>query len=239
MMRRISLLFCALTLTLALSGCWASDEVNDEKDFWEDPSADHTQEEIDTSATPITSFALPYLQNVTFDPITCPDGMQQTVGALLYEGLFTLDESFTPQNVLCSRYEHNDGYTSYTFYLRESVCFSDGSALTANDVLAAYRRAQTSERYSARFASVASMRVSNGALVITLSQGNSAFPALLDIPIVRSGSENNTVPLGTGPYLFVTDSDGACLKRSADWWQDTRLPFKRIELREVKDDDNK
>ena len=29
MMRRISLLFCALTLTLALSGCWASDEVND------------------------------------------------------------------------------------------------------------------------------------------------------------------------------------------------------------------
>ena len=237
MMRRISLLFCALALTLALSGCWASDEVNDEKDFWEDPSADHTQEEIDTSATPITSFALPYLQNATFDPITCPDGMQQTVGALLYEGLFTLDESFTPQNVLCSRYEHNDGYTSYTFYLRESVCFSDGSTLTANDVLAAYRRAQTSERYSARFASVASMRVSNGALVITLSQGNSAFPALLDIPIVRSGSENNTVPLGTGPYLFVTDSDGACLKRSADWWQDTRLPFKRIELREVKDDD--
>lgn len=144
MMRRISLLFCALALTLALSGCWASDEVNDEKDFWEDPSADHTQEEIDTSATPITSFALPYLQNVTFDPITCPDGMQQTVGALLYEGLFTLDESFTPQNVLCSRYEHNDGYTSYTFYLRESVCFSDGSTLTANDVLAAYRRAQTS-----------------------------------------------------------------------------------------------
>ena len=237
MMRRVSLLFCVLALTLALSGCWTSDEVTDEKDFWEESPTDQTQEEPDAALTPITAFVLPYLKNVTFDPIACPDGMQQTVGALLYEGLFTLDGSFAPQNVLCSRYEHNDDCTSYTFYLREGVCFSDGSALTANDVLAAYRRAQTSERYRARFASVVSMRVVNGALTVALSQGNSAFPALLDIPIVKSGSEKDTVPLGTGPYLFVTDSDGACLKRSADWWQDARLPLERIELREVKDDD--
>ena len=182
MMRRVSLLFCVLALTLALSGCWTSDEVTDEKDFWEESPTDQTQEEPDAALTPITAFVLPYLKNVTFDPIACPDGMQQTVGALLYEGLFTLDGSFAPQNVLCSRYEHNDDCTSYTFYLREGVCFSDGSALTANDVLAAYRRAQTSERYRARFASVVSMRVVNGALTVALSQGNSAFPALLDIP---------------------------------------------------------
>ena len=232
MMRRVSLLFCVLALTLALSGCWTSDEVTDEKDFWEESPTDQTQEEPDAALTPITAFVLPYLKNVTFDPIACPDGMQQTVGALLYEGLFTLDGSFAPQNVLCSRYEHNDDCTSYTFYLREGVCFSDGSALTANDVLAAYRRAQTSERYRARFASVVSMRVVNGALTVALSQGNSAFPALLDIPIVKSGSEKDTVPLGTGPYLFVTDGSGACLKRSADWWQDARLPLERIELRE-------
>ena len=35
----------------------------------------------------------------------------------------------------------------------------------------------------------------------------------------------------------MTDGSGACLKRSADWWQDARLPLERIELREVKDDD--
>ena len=237
MMRRISLLFCALALLLSLSGCWSSDEAEEEKDFWETPSPDETQEGTDNSLTPITAFALPYLQNVTLDPITCPDGMQQTVGALLYEGLFALDESFTPQNVLCSRYEHNDDCTSFTFYLREDARFSDGSALTASDVLATLRRAQESARYGARFASVASMRASNGALVVTLTRGNSAFPALLDIPIVRAGSEKNSVPLGTGPYLFVTDGSGACLKRSGEWWQKASLPLERIELREVKDDD--
>ena len=137
----------------------------------------------------------------TADPITCPDGMQQTLGALLYEGLLVLDESFAPQNVLCSRYEHNDDCTSYTFYLRDGVSFSDGSSLTASDVLATLRRAQESERYSARFANVASMRASNGALIVNLTRADSAFPALFDIPIVKSGSEKNTVPLPLVPLM--------------------------------------
>ena len=236
MKRRLSALLCALTLALSLSGCWSGDVSDDSSgDFWEETPP----VEADTSSTltPITSFALPYLQGVTLDPITCPDGMQQTLGALLYEGLFVLDESFAPQNVLCSRYEHNDDCTSYTFYLRDGVSFSDGSSLTASDVLATLRRAQESERYSARFANVASMRASNGALIVNLTRADSAFPALFDIPIVKSGSEKNTVPLGTGPYLFVTDSDGACLKQNPDWRSDGTLPFERIELRAVKDAD--
>ena len=236
MKRRLSALLCALTLALSLSGCWSGDVSDDSSgDFWEETPP----VEADTSSTltPITSFALPYLQGVTLDPITCPDGMQQTLGALLYEGLFVLNESFAPQNVLCSRYEHNDDCTSYTFYLRDGVSFSDGSSLTASDVLATLRRAQESERYSARFANVASMRTSNGALIVNLMRADSAFPALLDIPIVKSGSEKNTVPLGTGPYLFVTDSDGACLKQNPDWHSDVTLPFERIELRAVKDTD--
>ena len=162
MKRRLSALLCALTLALSLSGCWSGDVSDDSSgDFWEETPP----VEADTSSTltPITSFALPYLQGVTLDPITCPDGMQQTLGALLYEGLLVLDESFAPQNVLCSRYEHNDDCTSYTFYLRDGVSFSDGSSLTASDVLATLRRAQESERYSARFANVVSMRASNGA----------------------------------------------------------------------------
>ena len=236
MKRRLSALLCALTLALSLSGCWSGDVSDDSSgDFWEETPP----VEADTSSTltPITSFALPYLQGVTLDPITCPDGMQQTLGALLYEGLLVLDESFAPQNVLCSRYEHNDDCTSYTFYLRDGVSFSDGSSLTASDVLATLRRAQESERYSARFANVASMRASNGALIVNLTRADSAFPALFDIPIVKSGSEKNTVPLGTGPYLFVTDSDGACLKQNPDWRSDGTLPFERIELHAVKDAD--
>ena len=236
MTRRFFALLGALMLALTLTGCWSADvEPDDGGNFWEEPSGD--QADSADAVTPITAFALPYLQGVSFDPVTCPDGMQQTVGTLLYEAMFVLDESFAPQPVLCSRYEHNDAYTSYTFYLRENVSFSDGSALMARDALATLRRAAESERYGARFANVASMRVSNGALVISLTRADSAFPALLDIPIVKSGSEKDAVPLGTGPYLYVTDSGGAHLQRSDEWWRGTALPLERIELRAVKDAD--
>ena len=76
MKRRLSALLCALTLALSLSGCWSGDVSDDSSgDFWEETPP----VEADTSSTltPITSFALPYLQGVTLDPITCPDGVQQ------------------------------------------------------------------------------------------------------------------------------------------------------------------
>lgn len=238
MTRRFFALLCALALALSLSGCWSADEPNDDGgDFWTDTPADGGAAQEDSALSPITAFALPYLQNASFDPITCPDGLQQTVGSLLYEGLFALDRRFSPQPVLCSGYTCNDERTVYTFSIREGVCFSDGSSLTASDVLAALRRASESERYGARFANVVSMRTSSGALVITLSRASSAFPALLDIPIVKSGSEKAAVPLGTGPYLYVTDSKGAHLQRSGEWWQGKSLPLERIELRAVKDAD--
>lgn len=234
-LRRSAVLLCALMLLLSLSGCW-SESGEDGDDFWEELPGEESSEEA-SSATPITAFALPYLQGSSFDPITCPDGMQQTLSSLLYEGLFTLDETFSPQGVLCSRYEVNEEKTVYTFYLQENVTFSDGSALTAGDVIATLRRAAQSEHYGARFASVSSMRAVNGTVVISLSRANSAFPALLDIPIIKSGSESSSVPLGTGPYLFVTDGDSAFLKRSEEWWQERTLPLARIELRAVKDTD--
>ena len=48
-------------------------------------------------------------------------------------------------------------------------------------------------------------------LVITLTRSNGSFPALLDIPIVKVGTENDLVPLGTGPYVYTTAADGAAL----------------------------
>lgn len=228
--KRLCTLLLALSVTVSLCGCWEED-ASDE--FWNETLPDE-QEEVPPE-TRISSFALPYLQNQTLDPITCIDGVQQTVGALLYEGLFALDESFSPQKVLCRDYTYDAQTHTYTFSVRDDVVFPDGSPLSASDVLAAYRRAAVSDRYGARFANVSSMRLSGDALVITLTQGNDAFPALLDIPIVKSGSERDLVPLGTGPYLFLTDSEKNCLIQNADWWRAFAFPPERITLVSARD----
>ena len=230
--KKLCALFLALAMALSLCSCWEEDEKTD--DFWNE-ELPLEEEPPQQQTARISAFALPYLSNQTLDPVTCVDGIQQAVGALLYEGLFALDETFSVQNVLCRDYTYDAEKHAYTFSLRENVTFSDGSLLSVTDVLSAYRRAAGSERYAARFENVASMHIVNGALVVTLNKDNSAFPALLDIPIVKSGSEKNLVPLGTGPYLFLTDNEGACLVRNGDWWRSSALPLDRIALVPARD----
>ena len=229
--KKIFALFLALAMALSLCGCMEEEEKTDE--FWYEDIP--LEEEPPQQTVRISSFALPYLSNQTLDPVTCIDGIQQTVGALLYEGLFALDESFCVQNVLCRDYSFDAEKHTYTFTLRDDVTFSDGSPLSAADVLAVYHRAAASDRYAARFRNVAAMHIVNGALAVTLYRDNSAFPALLDIPIVKSGSEKNLIPLGTGPYVFLTDNEGACLVRNGDWWRSAVPPLERIALVSARD----
>ena len=157
MTRRLTALALALVLALSLTGCWEAEPEPEPDDFWNDDLPSPSEEEPQRAPAQISDFTLPYLSGQTFDPVTCIDGVQQTVGALLYEPLFTLDASFTPQPVLCEHSSYDAQALTWTFALRSAV-FSDGTALTANDVLAAYRRAAESARYGARFANVASMK---------------------------------------------------------------------------------
>lgn len=141
MTRRLTALALALVLALSLTGCWEAEPEPD--DFWNDDLPSPSEEEPQREPAQISDFTLPYLSGQTFDPVTCIDGVQQTVGALLYEPLFTLDNSFAPQPVLCEHSSCDAQALTWTFALRSAV-FSDGTALTANDVLAAYRRAAES-----------------------------------------------------------------------------------------------
>ncbi len=187
-------------------------------------------------------FSLPYAPDQTLDPITCSDGMQQTVSSLLYEGLFRLDEHLEPQFWLCEDYvytppEEGASSCSYTFYLRKGVTFSDGTPLTADDVKATLERAKASVRYGSRLAQVRSVTAEENALTVTLSRPNTGFPALMDIPVTKSGTEDSTVPLGTGPYLFSTTETTAYLVSNQSWWKDGRRPVELITLTEAADRD--
>ena len=55
-----------------------------------------------------------------------------------------------------------------------------------------------------------------GAVEVVLTSPNGALPALLDIPIVKSGAEG--VPPGTGPYRLVQGEEGEVLTARSDWW---------------------
>ena len=218
-------LFSLLLPALLLSGCAE-----------EPPGAGITegiassQEETHPDTALPAAFSLPYDPDAALDPITCPDGIQQTVGCLLYEGLFELDEALEPQNRLCADAEYDGDAMVWTFRLRTDAVFSDGSPLTAKDAADTLRRAMASDRYRARLSCVQSVSTEDGVLRVTLNRPNAALPALLDIPIVKSGTEGQAVPAGTGPYVLSQEEEHRCLSASEVWWGGSGQPLGRIEL---------
>lgn len=233
MRKTLALLLCALLCALPLTGCWQAEPEGENTELIQ-PEAPIEEDSSDDARLP-EHLALPYIPDRSLDPVTCPDGMQQTVASLLCEGLFRLGGNFEPQPWLCSGYTANETFTSYTFTLRGGVTFSDGSPLTAADVRATLLRAKSSERYSARLAAVSSITAGDGVVTVALSSPNSGLPALLDIPIIKSGTES--APVGTGPYLFSQAEDGAWLVANQTWWAGSTQPTDRIALVEAADRD--
>ncbi len=233
-----SLLALALLLALLpLSGC--SD--------WEDPSQDdvfqtlkdyYNTEEPSREPSPLTSFSLPYFEGETVDPISCGEGPHQVLGALLYEGLFTLDPHWEVQPLLAQSYSYNAASHTYTIELRSDITFSDGTSLNAYDVVATLQRARSAPRYAARLQDVTSVYSYGNTVEIHLRRDNAQLPALLDIPIVKSGTEDALFPVGTGPYYY-TDQDGKPrLLVNTAWHIGKSLPLQEIGLVRCKDNDS-
>ena len=229
-MKRTKLFCAALALCLLLPGCASDLPEEEETAILPDES---TVEQVEEVSYLPEVFSLPYAPAQTLDPVSCPEGMQQTVSSLLYEGLFRLDESFQPQLWLCESYTYDAEKLRYTFTIRSGVLFSDGTELTAADAKATLDRAKTSERYAARLSAVASVTARDHELTITLSSPNTSFPALLDIPIVKKGTQDAAVPTGTGPYFFSQEESGAYLIASQSWWRHEDQPTERIALIEA------
>ena len=222
--RAVCVLLCLFLLT-GLTGCSDWDETSQ---F--DALSQYYQGENDATVPELTDFALPYCSSETLDPITCSDGFQLTLTSLLYKGLYYLDDTWTPLPLLAADCQYDPEIFTYTIRIRNDAVFSDGTPVSAADVVASLNRARESARYGARFADVDTIDTDNTIVVISMKEDYRLLTSLLDIPIVKAGTENRTVPVGSGAYVVSRDEKGSCLIPNENRWQDGKLPFSRITL---------
>ncbi len=174
---------------------------------------------------------LTFYPNVTMNPIACTDFTNRALFSLIYQGLFSVDRSYNVQPVLCKRYKVSDDMRSYTFYL-ENATFSDGSYLTAEDVIASLQAARSSSYYGGRFGQINDILLSeDGGITINLNTPYENLPLLLDIPIIAADELESDRPLGTGPYTFQGGSLGGALKKRETWWCKATLPVDQDSIR--------
>ncbi len=215
-MRRLTALLLAGLLCLGLCACGGG-----------------TVEETPTqTVTPEVSqprekgFGLAYDPTAELHPITGDSRVNGMLTSLVYEGLYQLDGSFSPQPLLAQSASADDSGLVWTITLREDVVFSDGTPLEAAHVVSSLKTAQESALYAERLSQVISVRAEEGGVVITLTRPNSDLLSLLDIPVVLETADGP--PLGTGRYRYARNGEELYLLRNYN--REGALPYEEIPL---------
>jgi peptide/nickel transport system substrate-binding protein len=83
---------------------------------------------------------VPHADLRNLDPIWTTAIITTTHGYMIYDTLFAMDESLTPQPQMVGAWEVSADNLTYTFELRDGLVFHDGAPVTATDVVASLER---------------------------------------------------------------------------------------------------
>ena len=181
----------------------------------EDPESLEPEKEPQT-------LTLAYDTTRSMNPIIGNNLNNRVLFSLMYQGLFAVDSRNNPTPILCQTYQVSADNRTYTYYLEPDARFSDGTRVTAYDVLASYEAAKASNYYKGRFLHVYSAEVVDGdggqGIKFILNTAYQDFSLLMDFPVVKASDVDAEHPIGSGPYTFTSSTSGAYLTRNPDWW---------------------
>jgi len=156
---------------------------------------------------------------------------------VIYESMITIDDNYLPQGCLAESWEESSGGKVWTFHLRSDIRFSDGTPVTAHDIVASANFILEKARdenitdhgfYSNLnyFVDRISAKDDRTVVVTAKSQKNRVrtnFGILYEMtfPVVPAAQVNMDNPIGSGPYTvsqFVA-GDYMTLEANTNWWK--------------------
>lgn len=199
-MKRSRLLCAVLCLLLCCCACSKPQS-----------SQGNTTDENNTQTNAVSAHLL-YCSTDSIDPYKCITQINQELSYLLYDPLIKLNSDFEAVYYLAASSKYEANVCTVTL---NSVTHSDGSPLTAADVVFSANLAKASSRFSQQLANMASCTaVNTNTVQFTLTQNDPYFINLLDFPIIKNGSnalvnEDNIAlpPIGCGRYVFDTATE--------------------------------
>lgn len=226
-MKRIGALLLCVALTV-LCGCG----MDTRKPYEPTGNGLYQEDATQPNQTELTkeNIIMPYYPDRSMNPYECTDYTNRTVLSLLYQGLFALDQDYQVWPILCQSYQVSWDLKTYTFTLADAT-FSDGTAVTAADVVASLRAAKKGSVYEGRFQQVEQIsQTGEGQVQIKLEVPCESLLMLLDVPIVKESEVEAAMPLGTGAYVFQP-GDQPGLQRRSGWWCNGGVPVTAEHIR--------
>ena len=230
-MKRLKITAIVLSALIFLSGCRAK------------PDGTSSSAEPPTAVAAAGSrnyLTMLYSAADTFNPYTAATNINRQLCRLLYEPLLKTDNSYNISYSLAQSAEVKGKECTVTL---KSRYFSDGSALTADDVVYSFnlaKKSNTEYAYKLYEALSATVRDSK-TVVIKLDRADPYFANTLDFPIIKKGSDTRTdadgvthPPIGCGRFK-LNDSEDKLITNEHDPGKDRMI--KEIRLINAPDSD--
>ncbi|MGB4136673.1 MAG: ABC transporter substrate-binding protein [Microbacterium sp.] len=174
------------------------------------------------------------------DPAVAVTQASLRVMELMYDTLIDYDEDNNLIPMIAKSWEMSDDGLTYVFTLRDAS-FSDGSKITAEDVVYSVERAAASEAMSGRLAALASVEATaDGEVTMTLSEPSRVFlnalaatgsAAILKKEAVEGDADYFTKPTATsGPWQLDENvqQSHATLSANKSYWNSDLSLFGKI-----------
>jgi len=200
-LKKIMCLILALSVVFSFSSCKAKVDKKPVEESTQTESSDSTSYEM----------RLLYSASDTFNPYTAGTEINRKLCLLLFDSLIRLNNSFETEYLLAESVTVEG--TVCTVKLKNAY-FTDGSPVTADDVVYSYNLAKNSAtEYAYALYEVVSVKaVDSKTVIFNLTRYDRYFEKLIDFPILKSGSDKLTdidgrqlTPIGSGRYSVNTE----------------------------------
>lgn len=179
--------------------------------------------------TDTDSFKLSYSQSDSLNPYESRTLNNQIVQNLVFDSLFTIDESYEAQPSIASSYSYDDIYT-LTVAIPLGTKFSDGSAMTASDIIYSFNKAKVSPHWSNSLKAIESAEsVSETVIKFNLAYANPNAHNLLTFAISNGEKDSAGYPIGSGRYKFGEGNGMVYIELNPEY-PDFKPHFTRIQL---------
>lgn len=203
--RYIALILAVLLLVTVFSSCSSTS-----KD--EPTTAISSAKKNSSIPNDDTTFKISYTKSDSLDPFEAVTQNNQILSQLIFDSLFDIDDNYKANLNIASSYEYTDK-TTLKITLKNGITFSDGSNLTADDVVSSFKKAVKSPYWGNTLVGISSCRAESSSVVVfKLNTPNNYAHNLLNFPIISTKTDKSGYPIGSGRYYYATENNEVVLK---------------------------
>jgi peptide/nickel transport system substrate-binding protein len=180
--------------------------------------------------TDTTSFKLSYSQSDSLNPFESQTLNNQIVEELVFDSLFTLDESYETQPNIATSYSYTDSKT-LEVTIPSGIKFSNGESLTAKTVVYSFNEAKSSPHWKNSLKAISSASaISDTVIQFKLSYANPNAHNLLTFAITNGDTDDAGYTVGTGRYKFAEGGGEVYLEVNKNYRNEFNPHFTKILL---------